>query len=120
MVLKQPPHLLQQKCKPANNSEAALKAGIPRSPNCAHLLSILTAQSRGKIVLQKMHKMHFLTDQQRERRWEQEIILHDFPSREYPHPYFLDYITITNLWTSLWSSQFGNREEPMNPFTQWG
>lgn len=94
-------------------AEAALLAGIPRSPNYySPFINFDSAEQRKKIVLQKMHKMHFLTDQQREKALEQEIILHDFPSREYPHPYFLDYVIHHELVDILGGlPQFGSREE---------
>ncbi len=94
-------------------AEAALLAGIPRSPNYySPFINFDSAEQRKNLVLQKMHEKHFLTDQQRKEAREQEIILHDFPTREYPHPYFLDYVIhheLVDILSDL--PQFDSREE---------
>ncbi len=97
-------------------AEAALLAGIPRSPNYySPFINFDSAQQRKNLVLQKMYEQHYLSAEQWEEAKEQEIILHDFPTREYPHPYFLDYVVhheLISILTGL--PQFSSREEAYN------
>ncbi|NLX90801.1 MAG: PBP1A family penicillin-binding protein [Firmicutes bacterium] len=94
-------------------AEAALLAGIPRSPNnYSPFINFDSAQQRKNLVLHKMYENRFLTEEQWEEAKKQEIILHEFPTREYPHPYFLDYVIhheLADILSGL--PRFGSREE---------
>lgn len=94
-------------------AEAALLAGIPRSPNnYSPFVDFTSSQQRKNLVLQKMHKVHFLSDKQWEEAKKQEILLDDLPTRKYPYPYFLDYAIHHELVEILSNlPQFGSHEE---------
>jgi penicillin-binding protein 1A len=94
-------------------AEAALLAGIPRSPNnYSPFVNIDSSLQRKKMVLQKMHKNHFLNDEQWEKAKLEKITLSDFPARRHAHPYFIDYVIHHELVKILNDlPQFGSREE---------
>ncbi len=94
-------------------AEAALLAGIPRSPNnYSPFINPEISMQRKNLVLQKMYENHYLSDEQWAEAQKQEIILSDLPAFKYPHPYFLDYAIHHELIDILSSMpRFGNRLE---------
>ncbi|MEW5920599.1 MAG: PBP1A family penicillin-binding protein [Bacillota bacterium] len=94
-------------------AEAALLAGIPRAPNYySPYINKDAALQRQGLVLQKMYELDFISHRQLREAKEQEIVLATPPSREYPHPYFIDYVLHRELIEILMSlPQFSTREE---------
>ncbi len=94
-------------------AEAALLAGIPRAPNYySPYINKDAAIQRQGLVLQKMYELGYISHRQLREAKEQEIILAPPPSREYPYPYFIDYVLHRELIETLLSlPQFDTREE---------
>lgn len=94
-------------------AEAALLAGIPRSPSYySPYLNFENSRQRQKLVLTKMYELGYITHRELLEAQEQEIILAERPSREYPHPYFVDYVLHHELVDILLSlPQYDTREE---------
>lgn len=102
--------------KPAENltlSEAALLAGIPRSPNYySPFINFEAAKQRQELVLQNMYRLGFISHREMTNAIEEEIKLGEPPSRQYDYPYFVDYVLhheLINILTSL--PQYKTREE---------
>ena len=94
-------------------AEAALLAGIPRSPNYySPFVNFEAAKQRQSLVLHKMHDLNFITYRELENALDEEINLAEPPSREYSFPYFIDYALHHELISILTSmNQFKTREE---------
>lgn len=94
-------------------AEAALLAGIPRSPNYySPFLNYPASKQRQATVLSKMYELGFISHKEYLSAKEEEIILADPPSREYPFPYFVDYVLhheLINILTGL--PEYNSREE---------
>ncbi len=74
-------------------AEGALLAGIPRSPNFySPYRNYESALQRQGLVLKKMYELKFINAEEYEETKEQPITLAEKTSREYPFPYFLDYV----------------------------
>ncbi|RJR20820.1 MAG: PBP1A family penicillin-binding protein [Desulfobacteraceae bacterium] len=103
----------QKKAGELTIAEAALLAGIPRSPNFySPFVNFEAALQRQALVLKKMNELGFISQEQLKEAMEQEIILADPPTREYPFPYFIDY-ALHNELVGILSGlpQFGSRKE---------
>ncbi|HHT46454.1 MAG TPA: PBP1A family penicillin-binding protein [Firmicutes bacterium] len=73
--------------------EAALLAGIPRSPNYYSPYNNLEAAlQRQSLVLEKMFELDYISEGQLKEARGERITLAGFPGREYPFPYFMDYV----------------------------
>ena len=94
-------------------AEAALLAGIPRAPSYySPFNNFDAAQQRQGLVLQKMYELDFISHRQLVQAKEQKIVLAKPPSREYPYPYFIDYVLHRELIEILLGlPQFSTREE---------
>ncbi len=94
-------------------AEAALLASIPRAPSYYSPYNNLEAAlQRQGLVLQKMYELEFISRRQLLEAREQEIVLATPPSREYPYPYFIDYVLHRELIEILLDlPQFETREE---------
>ena len=94
-------------------AEAALLAGVPRSPNYySPFINFEAAQQRQGLVLQKMYELEFITHREMREAREYEIELTTPPSREYPYPYFIDYVLHHELIKILLGlPEFNTREE---------
>lgn len=94
-------------------AEAAMLAGITRSPSFySPFNNFDAAKQRQGLVLQKMYELEFISHRQLREAREQEILLAAPASREYPHPYFLDYVLHRELIDILIGlPQFDTREE---------
>lgn len=94
-------------------AEGALLAGIPRSPNYySPYINLESAQQRQSLVLTKMHELGHISRQEMAAAKKEEIVLSELSSREYPHPYFVDYVLhheLVNILVSL--PQYKTREE---------
>ena len=94
-------------------AEAALLAGIPRSPSYySPYLNYENSRQRQKLVLSKMYELGYITHRELIEAQEQEIILAERKSREYPYPYFVDYVLhheLVNILLSL--PEYETREE---------
>lgn len=83
-------------------AEAALLAGVPRSPNYySPFINFDAAKSRQGLVLQKMHELGLISHRQLREARDEEINLGTPPSRDYPYPYFLDYVLHHELIRTL-------------------
>ncbi len=83
-------------------AEGALLAGIPRRPNYySPSISYENARQRQRMVLQKMRELQYITAEELAGAYEQEITLTEPPSREYPFPYYLDYMLHHELVPAL-------------------
>jgi penicillin-binding protein 1A len=94
-------------------AEAALLAGIPRAPNFySPYLNFEGSLQRQNLVLTKMYKLGYINHRELIEAKEQEIILSEPPSREYPYPYFIDYVLHHELLKILTAMpQYKSREE---------
>ncbi len=94
-------------------AEAAMLAGIPRSPNYySPFNNYENAVKRQSLVLQKMHELGFITNQEYREAVEEELVLAEPPSREYPYPYFVDYVLHRELVDILIDTPYySTREE---------
>jgi len=94
-------------------AEAALLAGVPKAPSYySPYLNFENAIQRQKLVLAKMYELGYITHRELLEAQEQEIILSERPSREYPYPYFVDYVLHYELVDILLSlPQYETREE---------
>jgi penicillin-binding protein 1A len=94
-------------------AEAALLAGIPRSPNYySPFINFELSKQRQELVLSKMHDLGFINHREKQEALEQEIILAEPPSREYPYPHFIDYVLhheLVNILLTL--PQYNTREQ---------
>ncbi|MEW5921039.1 MAG: PBP1A family penicillin-binding protein [Bacillota bacterium] len=83
-------------------AEGALLAGIPRLPNYySPYVNYENARQRQEMILQKMADLKFITDEQMIEIRDQAIVLAERPSRNYPYPYFLDYMLHQELVPAL-------------------
>lgn len=74
-------------------TESALLAGIPRLPNYYSPYSNFeSARQRQQMVLHKMVELQFICEEEMEEILAEEITLAGFPTRDYPFPYFMDYM----------------------------
>jgi penicillin-binding protein 1A len=94
-------------------AEAALLAGVPRAPNYySPYKNWNESIQRQSLVLNKMYEVGFINHRELIEAKEQEIILSDLPSREYPHPYFIDYVLHNELLNILLTMpEYSSREE---------
>lgn len=94
-------------------AEAALLAGVPRAPNFySPYLNYEGSLQRQSLVLSKMYELGYINHRELMEAKEQEIVLSERPSREYPYPYFVDYILHQELVKILTSMpQYKSREE---------
>ncbi|MDO9535509.1 MAG: PBP1A family penicillin-binding protein [Bacillota bacterium] len=94
-------------------AEGGLLAGVPRSPNFySPYLNWNESMQRQSLVLNKMHEVGFISHRELVEAKEQEIILTDLQTREYPHPYFVDYVLHNELVNILLTMpEFSSREE---------
>lgn len=94
-------------------AEAALLAGIPRAPSYySPYLNFENSRQRQKLVLSKMYELEYISHSELITAQEQEIVLSEKQSREYTHPYFVDYVLHHELVNTLLSlPQYNNREE---------
>lgn len=94
-------------------AEGALLAGIPRSPNYySPYLNFESSRQRQSLILSKMYELGFITRQEMITAKEEEIVLSELSSRDYPYPHFVDYVLhheLVNILVSL--PQYKNREE---------
>ncbi len=94
-------------------AEGALLAGIPRSPSYySPHLNFENAKQRQLLVLSKMHELGFITRREMSAAKEEEILLSQPTTRDYPYPHFIDYVLhheLINVLTSL--PQFKDRAE---------
>ncbi|NLL21987.1 MAG: PBP1A family penicillin-binding protein [Firmicutes bacterium] len=78
--------------------EAALLAGIPRSPNYySPYNNFEAALQRQSLVLEKMFEQGYISEDQLKEAREERITLAGLPDREYPFPYFMDYVLHNEL-----------------------
>ncbi|HAP32734.1 MAG TPA: penicillin-binding protein [Firmicutes bacterium] len=94
-------------------AEAALLAAIPRAPSFySPFINKEVALHRQGLVLQRMYDLGFISHQEWLEAAEQEIVLAESPSREYPFPYFIDYVLHHELMEILLElPMFNTREE---------
>ncbi len=94
-------------------AEAALLAGIPRSPNYySPFNNPDIALQRQDLVLSKMHELGFISESELRSAKAEEIELASRPSREYPFPYFIDYVLHRELVDLLMElPEYDTREE---------
>lgn len=94
-------------------AEAALLAGVPRAPNYySPYKNWNESMQRQSLILNKMYDVGFISHRKLVEAQEQEIILCDLPSREYPHPYFVDYVLHHELVDILLAMpEYSSREE---------
>lgn len=94
-------------------AEGALLAGIPRSPNYySPYQNYDSSRQRQLLVLSKMHELGFINQRELAAAQEEEIVLTELTTRDYPYPHFVDYVLhheLVNTLTSL--PQFKDREE---------
>jgi penicillin-binding protein 1A len=78
--------------------EAALLAGIPRSPNYySPYNNFEAALQRQSLVLEKMFEQSYISEDQLKEAREERITLAGLPDREYSFPYFMDYVLHNEL-----------------------
>ncbi|NMB41100.1 MAG: PBP1A family penicillin-binding protein [Firmicutes bacterium] len=94
-------------------AEAALLAGIPRAPSYySPYHNFENSRQRQKLVLAKMYELGYITHRELIKAQEQEIILSEQQSREYPYPYFVDYVLHHELVNTLVSlPEYNDRKE---------
>ena len=94
-------------------AEAAMLAGIPRSPNYySPFNNYEIAVQRQSQVLQKMLDLGFISDREYNEAMTEEIALAEIPSRDYPYPYFIDYVIHHELVDILIDTpHYSTREE---------
>jgi len=94
-------------------AEAALLAGIPRSPNYySPFMNYESAMNRQSLVLSKMHELEFINFRELDEAGEKEIVFGERPTRQYAYPYFIDYVLhheLIDILTGL--PEYDNREE---------
>lgn len=83
-------------------AEGAILAGIPKLPNhFSPYINKKSAVQRQQMVLHKMAELNYLNDAGLRRALEEEVFLAELPSRNYPFPYFLDYMLHQELVPAL-------------------
>lgn len=83
-------------------SEGALLAGIPRLPNhYSPYINWEGARQRQQMVLHKMYELQYIDGNELENYKGKELALNERASRDYPHPYFLDYMLHRELVSVL-------------------
>lgn len=74
-------------------AEAALLAGVPRAPNYySPYKNLDQSLQRQSLVLNKMYELGYITHRELTEAKEEEIVLEELQGREYPYPYFIDYV----------------------------
>ena len=74
-------------------SEAAMLAGIVRSPNNYNPINNeATAEVRMQTVLSNMVRLGYITESQYRQALQQELIYAELPDPDYPYPHFVDYV----------------------------
>jgi len=94
-------------------AEAALLAGVPRAPNYySPYKNLDRSLQRQSLVLNKMYELGYITHREMTEAKEEEIVLAELQSREYPYPYFIDYVLHHELVDILLSLPgYESREE---------
>lgn len=94
-------------------AEAALLAGVPRAPNYySPYKNLEESLRRQSLVLSKMYELGHITHREMTEAKEEEIVLEELQSREYPYPYFIDYVLHHELVDTLLSMpEYESREE---------
>ncbi len=94
-------------------AEAAMLAGIPRSPNYySPYKNPEIARQRQGLVLSKMQELDFISSAQFQQARDTELTFAEPPSREYPYPYFVDYVLHHELIRILTDMpEYESREE---------
>jgi penicillin-binding protein 1A len=94
-------------------AEGALLAGIPRSPNYySPYQNFDNSRQRQLLVLSKMLELDFINRREAATAQEEEIVLVELAPRDYPFPYFVDYVLHHELVDVLISlPQYKDREE---------
>lgn len=88
--------------------EAALLAGIPRSPNYYNPRANRDiTEARARTVLKKMLDLEKITEAEYQEAVNKEFVYFKPPSREYPYPHFIDHVVHSELIDIL-SSLPGN------------
>ncbi len=73
--------------------EAAMLAGITRSPNYYNPFSNKEeAEKRMQTVLASMQRLHFISSAEYDAAINNKMVYAELPDPEYPHPYFIDYV----------------------------
>ena len=74
-------------------SEAAMLAGIVRSPNNYNPINNeAAAEARMQTVLSNMVRLDYITESQYRQALQQELIYAELPDPDYPYPHFVDYV----------------------------
>ena len=94
-------------------AEAAMLAGIPRSPNYySPYKNPEIAKQRQSLVLSKMHELGYISNTELQEARNTELYFAEPPSREYPYPYFVDYVLHHELIRILRDMpEYDSREE---------
>lgn len=94
-------------------AESALLAGILPAPNLySPFVNIDLAKERQSIVLNKMVELGYISAEEAAKAKSEELSFGEPPSREYPFPYFMDYLLhheLINILTA--SGLYDSREE---------
>ncbi len=103
-------------------AEGAMLAGIPRSPNYySPYHNPEAAKQRQSLVLAKMYELGFIDHEQLQEARNEELFFAEPPSRDYPFPYFLDYVLHHELISIITSMpQYSSREEAYEVIYQAG
>lgn len=106
-------HYFQKNAGELTLAEAAMLAGIPRSPNnYSPFVNYELARERQALVLNKMKEAGFIDQEQLDEALAQEIVLADPPEGGYPFPYFIDYSLHSELVEILSAlPDFGSEKE---------